>query len=71
VTPLHIASRNEYKECIITLLNAGANINEKDTDGRTPLDLGSDEIKELIKQWIVHIRKNEIPISLCVSKEPC
>jgi ankyrin repeat protein len=61
-TPLHYASGYGY-ECIITLLNAGANPDEKNNNGKTPFDISPDKIKEVIKRWI---EDNEIPI-----KEPC
>lgn len=46
--------RKGYEKCIIALLNASADVNEKDEYGRTPLDVGSDNSKEIIKKWIVH-----------------
>jgi ankyrin repeat protein len=60
-TPLHYTTMYGHKESIIILLNAGANLDEKDNYGQEAFDMGSDNVKELINRWI---EENEI-------KEPC
>ena len=40
-TALHIAARHDSRDCITTLINAGALVDAKDKDGVTPLQLGA------------------------------
>ncbi|WP_338406774.1 ankyrin repeat domain-containing protein [Wolbachia endosymbiont (group A) of Longitarsus flavicornis] len=49
-TPLHLAAQNNNQEIVEDLIKAGANINVKDKDEKTPLDLATDEkIKTLLQ----------------------
>lgn len=49
-TPLHLAAQNNNKEIVDALIKAGANINVKDKDEKTPFDLTTnEEIKTLLK----------------------
>ncbi|MBN3286835.1 EHMT2 methyltransferase, partial [Polyodon spathula] len=38
-TPLHIAARESYHDCVILFLSRGANIEMRNKEGDTPLDL--------------------------------
>lgn len=62
-TALIYATRWRQKECVISLLDAGADFDKKDIYGTPVFNFGSDEIKNMIKDWI---EENEISI-----KEPC
>lgn len=46
-TPLHIASFNDNKAAVVTLINAGANIDARDRRGNTPLALVGYEIHRI------------------------
>jgi len=48
-TPLHYAVEGNKVEFIEILIKAGADLSIKDKEGKTPTDLASDEIKELIR----------------------
>ncbi|KAL5509622.1 hypothetical protein EMCRGX_G005022 [Ephydatia muelleri] len=54
-SPLNAASRNGHLDVVETLLEAGANINQADKDGRTSLDLaverGHNETVQLLKTY--------------------
>ena len=47
--------RGEGKEVVKLLLSKGANVNDKDNDGRSPLDIaslnGHAEIENILKKW--------------------
>jgi ankyrin repeat protein len=62
-TPLHYASFNGNEECIKILLDYNANFNEKNNEGKTPIELAFQTTKEVFNKWI---EDNELPI-----KEPC
>ena len=47
-TPLHYAC----KECVITLLEHGADFKLKDDYGKTAFDIASMSCQEIIKKWI-------------------
>jgi ankyrin repeat protein len=64
-TPVHNAAQYNKADCILTLLNAGANFNIKNRKGQKALDLANYENQQLILRWI---KNNELQISF--SKEP-
>jgi ankyrin repeat protein len=41
-------------ECIITLLDYRSNINEKNNNGESPIDVSNELTKGIINKWIVH-----------------
>lgn len=55
-TPLHVAASINHVECARSLLEAGANPNIKDSEGKLPVDLAtSEECKELLdaaRNWV-------------------
>lgn len=53
-TPLHYACRSNNAEAAIALFNAGANIDWKNSEGKTPLDLSSKVGVALIKEAIIN-----------------
>ena len=49
-TPLHHAAIYNRKETVEPLIAAGADVNAKDVDGKTPLDWGDGEIRDLLRK---------------------
>lgn len=50
-TPLYRAADKGYQNIVQALLEFGGDCTIKDNDGNTPYDVGSDEIKQIFKQW--------------------
>ena len=51
MTPLHSAVREGHKEVIELLIAKGADVNAKDDDGTTPLDMADDkETADLLRK---------------------
>ena len=49
-TPLHQAAKNNLLEAAKMLLDAGADVNPKDSEGETPFDYATDGAKELLAE---------------------
>ncbi len=67
-TPLHCSSRLGYTKVVRLLLDAGADINARDDDDRSPLDVCPEE--ETLLTLISHIDDSEsknMPVSLSLS----
>ncbi len=47
---MHWAAKNNNKELVQALINAGANINSKNVQGRTPLDMADQKIKSFMQK---------------------
>lgn len=51
---LHIAVTNGNIEIVKQLINKGANVNERDEDGRTPLHLATEKNLEMVQFLVDH-----------------
>ena len=49
-TPLHQAAKKNLLEAAKMLLDAGADVNPKDSEGETPFDLATGATKELLAE---------------------
>lgn len=54
--PIHMAARNGSIEATKLLLEAGATINDKDGDGRTPLDYAVREDRVALVEWLIRVQ---------------
>lgn len=52
VTPLHAAASRGSLECVELLIKAGADINSRDCNGFTPLDVGSWWKHDVFQEWL-------------------
>jgi ankyrin repeat protein len=57
-TPLRWAAYKGYLEVAKVLLAHSADVNAKDKDGKTPLDLADYNTREAIKQYLKNQQKN-------------
>ena len=51
MTPLHLAVRNQ-PDAIPLLLEAGADVNAKNDEGRTSLDIGTHKARLILNKYI-------------------
>ncbi|KAL1377893.1 hypothetical protein pipiens_015947 [Culex pipiens pipiens] len=60
-TPLHVAACKGVPEIVQLLLDRGAKVSEKNSDGQTPLDVAQgSEVVEILKKNIQNVPKQEL-----------
>jgi hypothetical protein len=53
---------HNHHECARILLDSGANFNEEDNQGRSPIEIAHESTQGVINKWIIHFVIMNFPL---------